>query len=97
MLRHIVMFKIKDEYKQDIPDIVKGFYTMSGKIDGLISLEAGQDFLGSERSYDIALTTVFRDRESFDAYQTHPVHMPIKKRMHEVRSGSVACDYFIEE
>lgn len=94
-IRHIVLFKIKDEFKQEIPHIVKGFYSMVGKVDGLLSLEAGQDFLGSERSYDIALVTSFRDRESFDAYQTHPAHLPIKKRMHEVRSGSVACDFFI--
>ena len=37
----------------------------------------------------------FETREAFDAYQTHPVHMPVKKRMHEVRSASVACDYEI--
>ena len=78
MIRHIVLFKIKDEYKSEIPQLVKNF---------------GADFLGSERSYDLALITVFEDRASFDAYQTHPVHMPVKKRMHEVRSASVACDY----
>jgi len=31
--------------------------------------------------------------ESFQAYQTHPAHLPVKKRMHEVRSASVACDF----
>ena len=56
-------------------------------------LEAGADILHSERSYDLALVTLFENREAFDAYQTHPVHMPVKKRMHEVRSGSVACDF----
>ena len=61
--------------------------------DYRVSLKTGADFLGSERSYDLALITVFEDRASFDAYQTHPVHMPVKKRMHEVRSASVACDY----
>ena len=37
----------------------------------------------------------FADRAAFDAYQTHPLHVPIRKRMHEVRSGSVACDFEI--
>ena len=95
MIRHIVMFKIKDEYKDEIPQLVKNFYGMKGKIEGMVDLEAGADFLGSERSYDLALTTVFVDRAAFDAYQMHPVHMPVKKRMHEVRSGSVACDFEI--
>ena len=93
MIRHIVLFKIKDEFKDEIDQLVKNFQGMKGRIEGLLELEAGADILHSERSYDLALITVFDSRESFDAYQTHPVHMPVKKRMHEVRSGSVACDF----
>ena len=93
MIRHIVLFKLKEEFKAEIPQLVKNFYTMKGKVEGLLDLEAGADILGSERSYDLALICTFADRASFDAYQTHPAHMPVKKRMHEVRSGSVACDF----
>ncbi len=97
MIRHIVLFKIKDEYKAEIPQLVENFYGMKGKIEGMIDLESGADILGSERSYDLALITLFRDRAAFDAYQTHPVHLPVKKRMHEVRVSSVACDYEVKE
>ena len=96
MIRHIVLFKIKDEYKAEIPELVKNFYTMVGRVDGLVSLEAGADILGSERSYDIALICTFRDRAAFDAYQDHPAHRPVKARMHQVRSSSVACDFTVE-
>ena len=95
MLRHILLFKIKDEYKDEIPQLVKNFYGMKGRIEGMLDLEAGQDVYHSERSYDLALITVFDTMEHFIAYQTHPVHMPVKKRMHEVRSASVACDFEI--
>lgn len=97
MIRHIVLFKIKSEYKSEIPQMVKNFYAMKGKVEGLLDLEAGADILGSERSYDLALICTFENRAAFDAYQTHPAHMPVKKRMHEVREGSVACDFVIEE
>lgn len=97
MIRHIVLFKIKPEYKKDIPELVRGFYGMLGKVEGLMALEAGQDFLGSERSYDLGLVTLFSDRVAFDAYQDHPAHLPVKARMHEVREASVACDFVIEE
>ena len=93
MIRHIVLFKIKDEFKGEIPQLVKSFEGMAGRIEGMTALEAGADILHSERSYDLALITVFQDRAAFDAYQTHPVHLPVKKRMHEVRSASVACDF----
>lgn len=97
MIRHIVMFKIKPEYKAEIPALVQNFYTMQGRVEGLVRLEAGADILGSERSYDLALICTFTDRAAFDAYQTHPAHMPVKKRMHEVRESSVACDFLVEE
>ena len=95
MIRHIVLFKIKEEYKSEIPQLVENFYGMKGRIEGMVDLQAGADFLGSERSYDLALTTVFDSREAFDAYPNHPVHMPVKKHMHEVREASVACDFEI--
>ena len=93
MIRHIVLFRIKDEYKHELPQLVQAFYGMKGKVEGLLELEAGQDILHSERSYDLALITLFADRAAFDAYQTHPAHLPVKKHMHEVRSASVACDF----
>lgn len=95
MIRHIVLFKIKDEFKDEIPQLVENFYGMKGKIEGMLELEAGQDVLHSDRSYDLGLVTVFDNMESFEAYQTHPVHMPVRKRMHEVRSASVSCDFEI--
>ena len=97
MVRHIVLFRIKDEYKSEIPQMVENFYGMKGKIEGMVSLEAGADFLHSDRSYDVALVTEFNSREALDAYQTHPVHLPVKKRMGEVRVSSVACDYEIPD
>ena len=93
MIRHIVLFKIKDEYKHELPQLVEAFYGMKGKIEGMLDLQAGQDILHSERSYDLALITVFDSMEAFQAYQMHPVHLPVKKHMHEVRSASVACDF----
>jgi heme-degrading monooxygenase HmoA len=95
MIKHIVLFKIKEEYKGEIPRLVEAFYGMLGKVDGLLELQSGADILHSERSYDLALVTVFRDMEAFRAYQTHPAHLPVKKRMHEVRETSVACDFII--
>ncbi len=96
MIRHIVLFKIKEEYKGEIPQLVRNFYGMKGRIEGMLDLEAGQDILHSDRSYDLALVTLFENRAAFDAYQTHPVHQPVRKRMHEVREGSVACDFEID-
>ena len=42
MIRHIVLFKIKDKYKEEIPQLVRNFYGMKGKIEGMLDLEAGR-------------------------------------------------------
>lgn len=96
MIRHVVLYTIKDDYKANIPKLVENFYSMKGMIPGLMQLEAGGDELRSERSYDLALITVFESWEAFKAYQTHPVHLPVKAAMHEARSGSVSVDYEIK-
>lgn len=97
MIRHVVLYTIKDDHKAKIPQLVDNFYSMKGKIPGLIELESGGDELRSERSYDLALITVFESWEAFRAYQTHPAHLPVKAAMHEARSGSVSVDYEIRD
>ena len=92
MIRHIVLFKIKEEYKKDIPGLVEDFYSMKGRIEGMTDLFSAADFLHSGRSYDIALITDFETEEAFEGYPTHPVHAPIKAHMHEVMESSVSCD-----
>lgn len=93
MLRHVVLYRIKDEFKAEIPQLISNFYGMKGRIDGLLELESGADIVRSARSYDLALVTLFRDMDAFKAYQGHPVHLPVKARMHEVVETSVSCDF----
>jgi len=91
MVKHIVLFRLKDQsHRQRALDALCG---MKGKIEGLIDLEAGTDFLSSERSYDIALICTLRDKAALDFYQAHPIHQPVKKLMHMIRESSVAVDY----
>ena len=91
MVKHIVLFKLKDQ--KDRQKALNALNGMKGHIEGLLDLEAGADFLDSERSYDIALICTLQDRAALDYYQAHPVHQPVKKIMHEIRESSVAVDY----
>ena len=91
MVKHIVLFKLKNQSdRQRALNALKG---MKGKIEGLLDLEAGEDFLSSERSYDIALICTLKDRAALDFYQAHPLHQPVKKIMHEIRESSVSVDF----
>lgn len=96
MLKHIVMFKLKDNSAENVNGTRDVLLSMQGKVPMLRGLEVGCDFLHSERSYDIALTVVLDDKKALDDYQNDPFHCNVvKKHMHAVREASVAIDYYI--
>lgn len=93
MIRHIVLFWLKDKSPANIESTAAVLRGMEGKIEGMVSLEVGVDYVHSDRSCDIALTTLFTDRAALEAYRTHPVHLPVQAHMHRVRESSAAADY----
>ena len=94
MLKHIVLYKLNEEGLKNLDKIKNNFLSMRGKIGGLLSVECGADVLKSERSFDFALVCEFENLESFKAYKTHPVHLPVKEYMHTVVESSKSCDFF---
>jgi hypothetical protein len=93
MIKHIVMFKLKDRNKENIEKIVDALKTLEGNIDILRSAEIGINFTESERNYDIVLTTEFDDRNALNAYGPHPNHLPVVETVRSLCSGSVVVDY----
>ena len=88
MIRHIVLFKLKEPSEENLSKTKEILLSMSGRVPELRSIEVGTDFLRSERSYDIALSVEVENRE--------PYHCGVvKPHMHAVRSASVAADYEI--
>ena len=96
MVKHVVMYKLKDSSQEEKERIRGIFLSMLGRIPSLLSVEVGLDFLGSERSYDVVLTCTFKDEAAMEAYQKHPVHHDeVRPQIHAVRESSVSVDYMI--
>ena len=93
MVKHIVMFKLKEKNPANLKKAVQALQGLEGEIEALRSLEIGIDFAQSERSYDIVLTTHFDDRNGFDTYGPHPKHIPVIETMRALCSSSVVVDY----
>ncbi len=97
MIKHIVCFKIKDEYQNLILEAKNTLLSMKEHIDYLIDIKVGVDFLHSERSYDLILEVTLENKEMLDVYQKNEYHCNVvKPLMHKIRSGSVAVDYEVE-
>lgn len=95
MVKHIVMFKLAENTPANREKAVTALRGLMGKVETLRHLEVGEDFLGSERSFDIVLTTHFDDREGLRTYATHEHHLPVVETMRALCKQSVVVDYEI--
>ncbi len=93
MVKHIVMFKLKERTPENLDRAVASLKTLEGNIETLRSIEIGLDFKHSDRSYDLVITTVFDDAAGLEVYATHPNHLPVIQTIRELTSGSVVVDY----
>jgi len=94
MVVHIVMFRFKEENKEENIAKVKGMLeALVDKIEPLKSMEVGVDFLHSERSMDLVLTSTFDDKEGLEAYRIHPAHQEVVAFIKEVTIESRVVDY----
>ena len=96
MIKHIVLFKLKDNSEAECNKAAEVLLSMKGNVDLLRGIEVGCDFLHSPRSYDVILQVVLDDEKALDDYQNDEYHCSVvKKHMHAVAESSVAIDYEI--
>ena len=94
MVKHIVLFKLKDNSMDNCLKAKEVLLSMEGNVPQLRSIEVGIDFLHSDRSYDVALIVTVDSKEDLERYQQDPYHCSVvKPHMHSVRSSSVAMDF----
>ena len=98
MVKHIVLWKLKEQAHgndkhANVLKIKNMLESLAGKIPGLIHIEAGIDFSGTDMSKDIALYAEFESREALDIYQKHPLHQAMMPFIMEARQERHLIDY----
>jgi Stress responsive A/B Barrel Domain len=95
MVKHIVCWNIKDELdKEGVFEEMKiRVEAMNGEIPGLIKVELGRDFNGSEVAYDVLLYSELESKAALDVYQDHPMHVHVKEFIGAVTSARCVVDY----
>ncbi len=96
MIKHIVMFKLKEKSQENIEKAVSTLRGLEGNVETLRFIEVGTDFKASERSYDLVLTTHFDDEKGLLDYAQHPKHLPVLDTMKELTISSIVVDYVID-
>lgn len=96
MVKHVLMIKLKDNSKEQCEKLRDLFMTMKGRVPQALDVEAGADFLHSERSFDVCLTVTLESPEALEEYQKDPYNCnTVKTYVATVREKAVAVDYIV--
>ncbi len=96
MIKHIVMWKLKDENKEENAlKIKKDLEALKLEISEIKEIEVGIDVNKSEAAYDVVLYSTFDSQEDLDNYQVHPKHKEAGVFIRQVVSSRVVVDYEI--
>jgi hypothetical protein len=101
MIRHIVLFKIKDfssesERNDAMQNVLTTFRSLIGQIPQIRQFRVEPDCVHGQSSYDIVIDSVFDNPDDLKAYQAHPAHQDAVTLNKEWSDHKVVCDYFFE-
>lgn len=94
MIRHIVMWKLKDQTgdgtkAENAAAIKAGLEGLVGKIDGLMRAEV---LTGMPGGMDLCLISELRDEEALAFYRDHHLHKEVQALVHRSMTERVAFD-----
>jgi hypothetical protein len=99
MLRHVVLFKFKDDAdKADVQKVIDAFAQLPKKIDAIVDFEWGTD-VGAEnlaQGFTHCFLVTFRDTAGRDKYLPHPAHEDFKKLIGPVLDKVLVVDYWTQ-
>jgi hypothetical protein len=101
MIRHIVMFRLKDHAHgnakaENIRIIKAQLEALHGVIPGLLRMEVGVDFSASDTSADFVIDSDFSSREALEGYIVHPAHQTVAKFITEARTERRLVDFEVK-
>ena len=93
MIRHIVLFNVKEGEDKDQTATIASrvLEPLVGQIPGLLHVEVERCFNG----VDFALYSELESREALAVYADHPLHTEAKSHFFHLLSTRVAADYEI--
>lgn len=98
MVKHIILWQLKDEYsaaeKADIKAGIKaGLEGLAGQIPGLVEVHVNINGLPSSNA-DLMLDTTFESAEALKGYSKHPAHVVVAdSKVRPYYKNRVCLDY----
>ncbi|MBR5419845.1 MAG: Dabb family protein [Lachnospiraceae bacterium] len=98
MVRHVILWTLKDEYSGAEIDQIKtgikeGLEGLKGQIPGLIEIKVNTTPLPSSNC-DLMLDSSFEDEAALKGYSVHPAHVEVATtKVRPYTSGRVCMDF----
>lgn len=98
MLRHIVMWKLKENAEgasraENAEKLKAKLETCRSIVKGQGHFEVGTAQPGFACTYDVVLVSDFDDDAALEAYQVHPKHQALKDFVAAIREDRQCVDY----
>ena len=93
MIKHIVMWKFKEDKREEMMQFRERLLALKGQIPEIRAMEVGININPSERSYDAVLVSEFDSMEALAAYSTNPLHVEVSEFCKGIRTASASVDY----
>ena len=101
MVRHVILWKLKDELTHGEKEAVKediraGLEGLKGRIPGLLKIKVYTEGLPGS-NMDLMLDSVFADEASLKGYAVHPEHVAVAEGRVRPYIAVRNCMDFVEE
>lgn len=102
MVKHIIIWKLKEELTEDEKLAVKanikeGLEGLAGRIPGLLEIRVNIEGLPSSNA-DLMLDSTFTDEEALNGYAVHPEHVAVANDKVRPYTAIRSCmDYVVAE
>ena len=97
MIKHIVMWRLKEEDPAEKLEIAKELKkrleNLKNVIPEIVQIEAGINFNQAEVAFDVVLYSMFVTEKELTDYQNHPEHVKVVEYVKEIVSDRCVVDY----
>ena len=94
MIKHVVMWKFKDEVSEaDKLEMKRQLESLKGVVPTLVDIEVGLNFSDCPPAQDMVLYSVFQTLEDLRAYAAHPEHVKVVEFVKPLVSARAVVDF----
>ncbi len=97
MIKHIVMFKLKDASDKvtQTAHLKSELEKLKSTIPEIIDYEVGINISTGSSAFDLVLISSFEDEAALERYRVHPVHQKVVEYINEITSDRRVVDYVV--